>query len=92
MKVAIILLNEGRGSGVVAKEHGDFLLSQGHIVHFMHPNVGKGIKGANNKDVFLNKDVIPVHEYLPSAKDTQKARVISSSVISVPTVLTSLGP
>ncbi len=73
MKVAILLLNKGRGSGVVAKEHAQCLLNQGHVVHYMHPNVGKGVKGANNKEVHLNTDIIPVHEYLPSANDTQKA-------------------
>ncbi len=73
MKVAIILLNQGRGSGVVAKEHGKYLLAQGHEVYYIHPNVGKGINGAYNKEVYLNTDIVPVHEYLPSAKDTQKA-------------------
>ena len=73
MKVAILLLNQGRGSGVVAKEHGKYLIGQGHVVYYMHPNVGKGINGANNIDVHLDQDILPVHEYLPSAKDTQKA-------------------
>ncbi|NND09018.1 MAG: glycosyltransferase family 4 protein [Saprospiraceae bacterium] len=73
MKVAILLLNQGRGSGVVAKEHGKYLLGQGHVVYYIHPNVGKGIDGAINRDVHLNGKVVPVHEYLPSAKGTQKA-------------------
>lgn len=73
MKVAILLLNQGRGSGVVAKEHGKYLLEQEHVVYYMHPDVGKGVNGAINKDVHLNSEIIPVHEYLPSAKDTQKA-------------------
>ncbi|NNL79183.1 MAG: glycosyltransferase family 4 protein [Flavobacteriaceae bacterium] len=73
MKIAILLLNRGRGSGVVAKEHTQFLLSQGHDVYFMHPNIGEGVKGAVNVDVNLNNDIIPVHEYLPSAKGGQKA-------------------
>lgn len=73
MKVAILLLNKGRGSGGVAKEHAEFLLSQGHAVYFMHPHVGEGVSGAHNIDVHLNKSVLPVHEYLPSAKANQKA-------------------
>ena len=73
MKIAILLLNRGRGSGVVAKEHAQFLLSQGHKVYFIHPKVGEGVEGALNIDVELNTDVIPVHEYLPSAKAYQKA-------------------
>lgn len=67
------MLNRGRGSGVVAKEHADFLLSQGHDVYFMHPNVGAGVKGAVNIEVNLNNNIVPVHEYLPSAKVNQKA-------------------
>jgi len=73
MKIAILLLNRGRGSGVVAKEHAQFLLSQGHKVYFMHPNIGEGVDGAVNIDVKLNNDTLPVHEYLPSAKAGQKA-------------------
>ena len=73
MKVAILLLNKGRGSGVVAKEHGEFLLKQGHEVYFMHPDVGKGVDGAHNREVDLSHDIMPVHEYLPSAEDSQKA-------------------
>jgi len=73
MKVAILLLNQGRGSGVVAKEHATCLLSQGHVVYYIHPNIGKGVHGAHNREVYLHTDIVPVHEYLPSAKDTQKA-------------------
>lgn len=73
MKIAIMLLNRGRGSGVVAKEHANFLLSEGHEVFFMHPKIGEGVKGAVNIEVYLHKDIIPVHEYLPSAKTNQKA-------------------
>jgi glycosyltransferase involved in cell wall biosynthesis len=73
MKIAIMLLNRGRGSGVVAKEHAKFLIHQGHEVYFMHPHVGEGVNGAVNKEVLLNKNIIPVHEYLPSAKANQKA-------------------
>ncbi|MBT8258134.1 MAG: glycosyltransferase family 4 protein [Bacteroidia bacterium] len=73
MKIAILLLNRGRGSGVVAKEHAEFLLSQGHEVYFMHPNIGEGVNGAINVNVNLENDITPVHEYLPSAKSGQKA-------------------
>ncbi len=73
MTVAILLLNTGRGSGVVAKEHARYLLSEGHVVYYMHPNVGKGVTGALNKEVHLPGNIIPVHEYLPSAKSNQRA-------------------
>ena len=72
MRIAILLLNRGRGSGVVAKEHAQFLLRQGHDVYFMHPLVGDGVHGAFNREVHLANAIIPVHEYLPSAKDDQK--------------------
>lgn len=73
MKIAILLLNKGRGSGAVAREHATSLLENGHEVYFMHPQVGKGVEGAHNIDIILDKDVLPVHEYLPSAKNDQKA-------------------
>jgi len=73
MKVAILLLNRGRGSGVVAKEHAEFLLGQSHDVFFIHPKIGAGVEGAVNLDVDLNTETVPVHEYLPSAKNGQKA-------------------
>jgi len=73
MKIAIILLNRGRGSGVVAQEHADWLISQGHEIYYLHPGVGSGVKGAYNLDVHLEQSTLPVHEYLPSAKAGQKA-------------------
>lgn len=73
MQIAIMLLNRGRGSGVVAKEHAEFLLKQGHEVYFIHPKVGDGVSGAVNRDVHLHTDIMPVHEYLPAAKTNQRA-------------------
>jgi len=73
MKVAILLLNKGRGSGVVAKEHAESLINLGHEVFFMHPQVGQGVKAAKNIDVDLGGRTTPVHEYLPAAKANQKA-------------------
>ena len=58
---------------MVAKEHAEFLLGEGHGVYFMHPNIGAGVEGAMNKDVQLHSDIVPVHEYLPSVKAGQKA-------------------
>ena len=73
MKIAIILLNKGRGSGVVAQEHAEWLLSQGHEIYYMHPAMGDGVDGAHNIDIQLESSTLPVHEYLPSAKAGQKA-------------------
>ena len=72
MNIAILLLNKGRGSGEVAREHVRHLLKLGHKVYFLHPGIGNGIEGAENIDIFLHTNVHPVHEYLPSAGDSQK--------------------
>ncbi len=73
MRIAMLLLNQGRGSGEVARNHTRFLIERGHDVHFIHPRVGEGVDGAMNHDVALHTDVMPVHEYLPSASAGQKA-------------------
>lgn len=72
MNIAILLLNKGRGSGEVAREHARHLLKLGHKVYFIHPGIGDGIDGAENVDVVLHTHVHPVHEYLPSAGESQK--------------------
>ena len=72
MRIAILLLNKGRGSGEVARQHARFLLKQGHKVYFMHPEIGDGVPGAHNIDIKLHTDVMPVNEYLPSAGEDQK--------------------
>ncbi len=73
MNITILLLNKGRGSGGVAKEHAQYFLKQGHHVNFIHPNIGDGVPGATNKDVDLGGKILPVHEYLPAAGKKQKA-------------------
>jgi glycosyltransferase involved in cell wall biosynthesis len=73
MRIAMLLLNQGRGSGEVARNHARFLIDRGHELHFAHPRVGDGVPGASNHDVSLHCDVMPVHEYLPSAANGQKA-------------------
>lgn len=73
MNLAILLLNSGRGSGEVAREHARHLVAAGHRVHFAHPGVGDGVPGAVNHDVRLHTSTMPVHEYLPSAGESQQA-------------------
>jgi glycosyltransferase involved in cell wall biosynthesis len=73
MNIAIQLLNQGRGSGEVARQHTRFLIERGHKVFFVHPRVGEGVRGADNREVHLHTAVMPVHEYLPAAKQNQKA-------------------
>ena len=72
IRVAIQLLNSGRGSGEVARQQGRFLVSKGHEVTFMHPRIGEGVPGAHNVEVVLHESVIPVHEHLPSAGPSQE--------------------
>jgi len=72
MNIAIILLNKGRGSGEVARQHARHLSEQGHKIYFMHPEIGEGVPGTNNINVQLHTEIIPVHEYLPSAQRSQK--------------------
>ncbi len=71
MRVAILLLNAGRGSGEVARQHARYLVSVGCDVVFMHPGVGDGVPGATNVDIALHTPVVPVHENLPSAGENQ---------------------
>ena len=73
MNIAIVLLNQGRGSGEVARAHAAHLSSRGHKVWFVHPGVGAGVPGAINVDVELHTATVPVHEFLPAAKADQKA-------------------
>jgi len=72
MRIAVLLLNQGRGSGEVARQHIRYLTKLGHKVWFLHPGMGEGVEGVVNLDISLHADVIPVHEYLPSAGDKQK--------------------
>lgn len=72
MRIAILLLNSGRGSGEVARQQARFLVSAGCKVYFLHPNVGEGVPGAINVDVQLHTSVTPVHEHLPAAGIAQE--------------------
>ncbi len=38
----------------------------------MHPGMGDGVAGADNRDIKLHSDVMPVHEYLPVHDDSQR--------------------
>jgi len=72
MRIAILLLNKGRGSGEVARQHARYLMDLGHKVYFIHPEIGDGVSGVVNVDVKLHSDIMPVHEYLPSSGGKQK--------------------
>ncbi len=71
MNIAILLLNKGRGSGEVAREHVRHLLKMGHKVYFLYPGNEGEIPGAENVNIELHSNIMPVHEYLPSAGKEQ---------------------
>ena len=78
MRVAILLLNSGRGSGEVARRQARYLAANGCRVFFMHPGIGEGAPGALNQDIELHSSVTPVHEHLPSAgRDQEQVAVMS---------------
>lgn len=71
MNIAILLLNKGRGSGEVAREHVRHLIKMGHRVYFLYPGNDGEIPGAENVNIELHCNIMPVHEYLPSAGKEQ---------------------
>ncbi len=73
MHAAVLMLNRGRGSGGVARQHAAALIDAGHRVTFMHPHMNGGVRGAANLDVTLHTDLVPVHEYLPATSHRQQA-------------------
>lgn len=69
MHIAVLLLNRGRGSGSVARQHVRALLTHGVDVTFLHAAMEEGVADASNTDVVLSSPVLPVHEYLPGHPD-----------------------
>lgn len=72
MRIAIVLLNEGRGSGEVARQHAAALVRRGHEVAFIHAGNAGLVPGAVNIDVLLDGKPLPTHEYLPAAGTSQR--------------------
>ena len=72
IRAAILLLNAGRGSGEVARQQAGYLASSGCTVFFMHPFLRDEVPGASNRNIELQNPIIPVHEHLPSAGETQE--------------------
>lgn len=74
MNIGILMMNAGRGSGVVARQHANDLVSHGHNVTIMHPGMEDGdhVAGAENICISLKGMPTPVHEGLPRAGDSQK--------------------
>lgn len=71
MRVVIVLMNRGRGSGEIARQHVRELVALGHGVTFLHAGIGAGVAGADNRNVELHSPVTPVHEYLQKGLNQQ---------------------
>lgn len=72
MRVVVLTLNRGRGSGGVARDQVSALVAAGHDVIYMYAGMSERVMGATNLDVPLHCDVIPVHEYLPTEGSIQR--------------------
>lgn len=72
MRITILSLNRGRGSGEVMRAHAVELMRHGHDVQLLYPLMDDGVAGADNRDVPLHSPVLPVHEYLPDARVEQR--------------------
>ena len=70
MNVAVVTLNRGRGSGVVARHQVRALIARGHDAYLVHSGEGSGELPV--REVPLSFEVLPVHEYLPSEHDRQQ--------------------
>ena len=66
MNIGIVMLNRGRGSGEVVKQHIDFLLANGNTVYTFFPD-NREDSGKNHihVNIHLHSPTLPVHEYLP---------------------------
>ena len=71
MNIAVVTLNRGRGSGVVARHQVRALQARGHDAYLVHSGAPAGDLPVH--EVPLSLEVIPVHEYLPSEHDRQQA-------------------
>jgi glycosyltransferase involved in cell wall biosynthesis len=65
MQVAVVALNKGRGSGVVARQHIRALRARGHAVVSVHAYEPKRMAGIEHREVVPASGILPVHEYLP---------------------------
>jgi len=72
MHIVVLTMNRGRGSGTVARDQAALLIAAGHRVTYMYAGMTVRVMGADNLDVPLHTDVIPVHEYLPAAHSRQQ--------------------
>lgn len=78
MRIAILLLNSGRGSGEVARSHALHLTRLGHEVIYVQPRAAGSVEGVTVLDLPLPCEILPVHENLPSAGARQKAVSVMS--------------
>jgi glycosyltransferase involved in cell wall biosynthesis len=72
MQIAVVALNKGRGSGVVARQHMRALRARGHRIVSVHAYEPKRMAGIEHHQVIPSCGVLPVHEYLPNHEGPQK--------------------
>jgi glycosyltransferase involved in cell wall biosynthesis len=70
MNVAVVTLNRGRGSGVVARHQVRALVARGHDAYLVHSGAASG--DLSVREVPLSLEILPVHEYLPGEHDRQQ--------------------
>ena len=96
MNVAVVTLNRGRGSGVVARHQVEALLARGHDAYLVHSGHGTGDLPLHEVPLSLN--VLPVHEFLPGQSREQQpvsamdADLASRFIDDFQAALTSLDP
>jgi glycosyltransferase involved in cell wall biosynthesis len=73
MRVAVVALNKGRGSGQVARHHMRALVGAGHDVTSIHACASAYLPGVDQREVTPADGVLPVHEYLPGHTGPQLA-------------------
>ncbi len=65
MHIAVLMMNHGRGSGTVARQHVRALAEAGHRVTFAVPHSDRIVPGAWMLNITYSGSALPVHEYLP---------------------------
>ena len=73
MRIAILTLNRGRGSGAVARHEAASLAAAGHHTTLLHAGEMIPVPGVESRSVALHSAVLPVHEYLPATTRRQRA-------------------
>ncbi|MDH4117209.1 MAG: glycosyltransferase family 4 protein [Acidimicrobiia bacterium] len=71
MRVLVVSLNRGRGSGGVTRQQAMALAAAGHEVTLLHAGTPLPMANIDLREVELSRGVLPVHEYLPRGSESQ---------------------